>query len=396
MEEISKQKFNERKFKSLIINALKAKPAGATIADIVVGTGLPVDWVEYCTRKLLSDFPCRLRTNQYGELIYIFDLHKKKKSFTHLLLSLVQPGSRFHKAYRKQKFLYQTLSYIFGETQKGKDRLLIEKIILNYIRHNNGEIVVAEIVQITGWSIYQAETQAAQLLANYHGEVEVTDEGVIIYRFEDLAHIDMLSKEIMESLKIWERPLHERKMNDNDEETNQKLEKLNKRNLVASFLTSFIGGGLLFSQHAGILGNLLLFGSASLLSFSTFFFLIPAFRKFFVYLENEKIRVKNVETFMLKGIFNRINSQIFPEKDLKKLIQESKPIQHYHYWWNRIIPSSVFEYSFILTSTYHRELLLEKKAIELEADIHVDQNGDIYYDFTRLNQELNTIAKKRT
>ncbi|MDX2305480.1 MAG: hypothetical protein NW226_21895 [Microscillaceae bacterium] len=398
MEKIHQDKYQEKKYKTLILKALKQKKEGATIADVVVLTGLLIDWVEYTLRLLMAEYPCRLKINDKDELVYIFDFETPTKNWQQILLEWAKSSHTIKHLQKPKQFIYQTLSYIFGEKRKAKDRLFIEKIILHYIRHNQGKVVIAELIQVTGWSVYQAEIQATRLLANYHGEVEITEEGVIIYHFEELARQQLTvseQQEVIESLKIWERPIPERKMNDNDEITNQKLEKFNKTNLFTSSLVSMITGALIINQPFGFLANLLLLGSTTALSFSAVFFLLPAIRKFFVFLENEKIRSKNVETYLLKGIFNRINSRISPDKDLKKLLHESKPLKEYAFWWNRYLSSSVFEYSLILTSTYHRELLLQKKALELEAEINVDQNGDLYYDFERLNKELEIIAQQR-
>lgn len=395
MDSLDFSKYNEKAYKRLLVKAIKQKPEGLTLSDMVVLSGLPTDWVEFTLRKLLGDFPCRLKTNPKGELVYVFDLERKQSPFAQALLNWAKSSSNSPYLRKSKQVLHQTISYIVGEGKRRKDRLFSEKIILNYLRANQGNIVVAELVQILGCSIYEAETQAARLLSLYQGEVEVTEEGVIIYKFEDLAEETEVQEEISESLKVWERPLPERKMNDNDEQTNKKLEKYNKRNLVSSSVMASLAGGLMISQQFGIWANVLLFASTTAMSFSAAFFLIPAVRQFLVYLENDKIRMKNVETYLLKGIFNRLHSHISPEKDLKKLIQEIRPSKTYEYWWNRYVPPSVFEYSMILTSTYHRELLLEKKALELEAEISVDQNGDRYYDFERLNRELHIIAERR-
>ena len=394
---MNEKKYNEKQYKALILKALQQKIQGVTIADIVILTGLPTDWVEFTLRKLLGEYPCRLRTNQKDELVYFFDFSAKSKHWQQKLLSWINPSTKKSKKYSyfPQKHIHQTLSYIFGETKKQKDKLFTEKIILNYIRHKGGNIVVAELIQITGWSIYQAEIYAARLLADYNGEVKVTDTGVIIYEFEELAQMDEESKDITQSLKIWERPIPEKQMNDNDEKTNLKLEKINRRSLTISSLGSATSGTLLLSGYAGFWLSLSLTISVSVLSFSSIVFLAPLLRKFFVYLENEKIRVQNVETFMLKGIFNRIQSHIAPEKDLKKMMHESKPSRFYAYWWNQQISSASFEYALVLTSSYQREMLLEKKALELEAEISVDTNGDLYYDFERLGRELETIEKLR-
>lgn len=86
----------------------------------------------------------------------------------------------------KESFLHKMFSYLFGETKTKVDDLLIEKHLLRFISQNQGKIVVAEIVKLTGWGVRQAQEEAAQLMANYNGDVFVTDEGVIVYQFDDL------------------------------------------------------------------------------------------------------------------------------------------------------------------------------------------------------------------
>jgi hypothetical protein len=341
MENLSKKEFDAKDFKKRILKAIRQQSQGSTIADLVVLTGLPIDWVEYLVRELLGEYPCRLRTNTRDELVYLFDLSKKSESLRVIwhdwikLKSEKTPNNR----------LYVFLEKLLRDTPEIKDRLFLEKVILNYIRHSEGKIVVAELVQITGWSIYQAETQVVRLLADYNGTVSVTEDGVIIYQFTELANNSEDSNDISASLKVWERPLPEAEVND-------------------EYPTNPI-------QIFRFLYNL------------------------YLDWQNEKVRLKNVETFLLKGIFNRLQSHITPEKDLKRIIQEAKPTKQYEFWWNRFMSASGFEFAFVTTSTYQRETILQKKALELEAQINVDENGNLYYDFERLQRELDTIQKLR-
>lgn len=349
MENLSKKEFNEIDFKKRILKAIRGQNQGLSVPDLVVLTGLPTEWVEYLVREMLGEYPCRLRTNEREELVYIFDLSKKSLSLRKILHNWAQEKAKKNPTYKFFRFLENILQ----DTPEIKDRLFLEKVILQYIRANQGKIVVAELIQITGWSIYQAETEAVRILADYHGEVKVTDDGVIVYTFDELTQVPstqdkslvIKNQEITESLKVWERPLAEQEVNDE------------------------------YPHNP----------------FQVFRFLYNLYLDW----QNEKIRLKNVETYLLKGIFNRIQQHITPEKDLKKLIYEIKPQKNYEYWWNRFMSSAGFEYSFVTTSTYQRETLLQKKALELEANIDVDEQGNMYYDFERLNLELKTIQKLR-
>lgn len=91
-----------------------------------------------------------------------------------------------HDLSSKESFLHKMFSYLFGETKTKVDDLWIEKHLLRFISQNKGKMVVAEIVKLTGWGVRKAQEEAAQLMANYNGDVFVTDEGVIVYQFDDL------------------------------------------------------------------------------------------------------------------------------------------------------------------------------------------------------------------
>lgn len=162
--QIKEINYNEKLFKKLIKKALKKDPnQGYTIADIIVATGLSNDWVEYALPQLLKEYPCRLETNNENELVYVFDFDAGQNRVTRRLKQWLQKRNP-----QKKNIVRQLVAYIFGVTNELKDKWFTEKIVLHYLRSNGGKIVIAELVQLTGWSIRQAETEAVQLLANYN------------------------------------------------------------------------------------------------------------------------------------------------------------------------------------------------------------------------------------
>lgn len=386
--EIKEVAYNEKLFKKLIKKALKKDPQqGYTITDIVLATGLSTNWVNYTLPKLLKDYPCRLETNNKNELTYVFDFEAGENRVNRWLQK---------RNPKKRNALRQMVAYVFGVSRQLKDIRLTEKIILHYLRSNNGRIVIAELIQLTGWSIRQAETEAVQLLANYNGDVEVTKKGVIIYKFDDFAQPSDEDLDISESLKIWERPIPERQLNDNEEGVNEKLKKFNRLNLRIAAIAPFVMGGLFYLLKGYVPSDVLLLSAGLPLSFSTLFYTIPAVRKLQISMENEKIRRQNVERYVLKAIFHRIRQQIRPELHINLLIDEVKPKKNYLYWWNpRVVDQSMFDVLMMLTCTYDKEAIFREKALELDADIDVDNEGEICYDFDRLNLELDAVAQNR-
>ncbi|HAS40528.1 MAG TPA: hypothetical protein DCS93_08615 [Microscillaceae bacterium] len=383
--------YNQRQYKKLIKKALKKEAnKGFTIHDIVVATGLSPDWISHTLPKLIKEYPCRLETNEKNELVYIFDFENTQNRFVKKVTRWLE------KRKSKPNLFRQLVAYVFGVSNQLKDQWFTEKIILHYLRSNNGKIVTAELVQLTGWSIRQAETEAVQLLANYNGEVDVTPEGIIMYCFDDLAEVSDENEHISESLKIWERPVPERELNENEVGVNEKLKKLNQWNLRLAGLAPVVVGGLFYFLKGSVPTDILLLSAGLPISLSTLFYTVPAIRKLRLSIENERIRRQNVERYVLKAIFHRIHQQIRPEKHINLLIDDVKPKKNYLYWWNpKVVDQSMFDVLMMLTCTYDKEAIFKEKAFGLQANMDVDNEGEICYDFDRLNLELETVNQYR-
>ena len=385
--------YNHRLFKKLIKKALKKESTkGFTISDMVVATGLSPDWIQHTLPKLLKEYPCRLETNEKHELVYIFDFEGGQNRIVRKVKKWLERRSS-----KKAHLLQQLVAYVFGVSHQLKDQWMTEKVILHYLRSNDGKIVIAELVQLTGWSIRQAETEAVQLLGNYSGEVEVSPEGVIVYCFDNLAEESEENLHISESLKIWERPVPQRKLNKNELSVNERLKKLNQWNLKIAGIAPIVVGGLFYFLKGTVPTDVLLLSAGLPISLSTIFYTVPAIRKLRISIENERIRRQNVERYILKAIFHRIHQQIRPEKHINMLIDEVKPKKNYLYWWNpKVVDQSMFDVLMMLTCTYDKEAIFKEKALALDANMDVDSEGEICYDFDRLNLELEVVNKHRS
>lgn len=388
MRDFPKDPSSLREYQKVLVPILREHPEGITFADLLVASGLAADWVEFTLRALMEDYSCRLKTHPDGTLIYIFEIPKAPRSL------LSKKWAQWSQS-APLAFFGQTWSYIFGEKARRKDEREQEKIILNFLKHKQGKLVIAELVQLCGGSIYEAEVLATRLLSRYQGEVEVTDEGVIIYSFPDLSYQALPNSDIPESLKVWERPVPDKQMNSNAPQINSRLEKTYKQNLYLSAMATVVCSGLVLTGQWGWLGEFFLFMSGGMFGVSSMFFLIPTLRKRFIRKENDRIRLQNVERHVLKSIFKHAEDQIRPEKDLKRIIFDSNPQVKYQYLWNPRVHASSYSYWLTLTSSYHRESIMHKKALELEADISVNEQGDLVYTFDRLQREMSTISRIR-
>ena len=425
---IDKKAYDEKAFKKILIEFLKKQPNGATQNEMMITTGLSKDWVELAVRSLLNDFPARLEPNTQQELIYIFDFSEEAATpllkqvldllwkgftfffkvwivlmlFTYLLfyvlvlaigVSLLTRSSTvieevlagLWKALRDvfrmlgqgkdgavlsdNGYIHQIFSYVFGQTRGEVDDLALEKVLLSYISQNQGKIVVAEVVKLTGWSVRKAQEEAAQLLANYHGDAMVTDEGVIVYTFADLESIkptnngNGIEKEV---LPIWERLIPHRKMNDNDKGINNTILYINAFNWIMSIIGPFILVYIFFDEAQQQYPPDWFFTWVMVVPFcySFLFWLIPWLRRIGVTAENRRIDAINQENQFLKPIFEQVDQRIYRDKATNQLMLIGDKF-----------------------SAQDAGKLLDKKAIELEAESNSDAQG-MYYVFEQLQLDL--------
>jgi hypothetical protein len=74
--------------------------------------------------------------------------------------------------------------FVFGPTEPPVDPRENERRILAEIRAGKGRIGLGDVMRVTGLPRDKADPMMARLMLDYDGEVEVSDEGGIYYRFE--------------------------------------------------------------------------------------------------------------------------------------------------------------------------------------------------------------------
>ncbi len=79
----------------------------------------------------------------------------------------------------------RTWYYLFGETDV-RTPLEEEKELLTYLRAKKGLITNADIMALLGLTWEEADKVGTRLVASYEGELDITDDGVAVYRFPNL------------------------------------------------------------------------------------------------------------------------------------------------------------------------------------------------------------------
>lgn len=213
-------------------------------------------------------------------------------------------------------------SFVFGEEDPNRDRETLEKkAFVSYLRKRRGVVSLPELMTLTEQNPSQAEARITSLCAEFGGSPEVTDEGTVVYRFDEI----LLSGEkqnqdvsftpgppppLLKKLKIF---------SSNPQKMNFWFGLINGVNLLfgSYFLYNTVNIGRIVDEAvlrgSGIYGMVYYFldqmglnalpiiriglGLTPLL-FSALFWLIPALRSWLLKRENNGIRMDN-----FRGVF---------------------------------------------------------------------------------------------
>ena len=96
--------------------------------------------------------------------------------------------SRSNGSKKKGRPLHKAIfSFVFGEDDPNMDRLTLEKKeFVAFLRKRRGVVSLPELMVLTGASPEMAESQITRLCAEFGGSPEVTEEGTIVYRFDEI------------------------------------------------------------------------------------------------------------------------------------------------------------------------------------------------------------------
>jgi hypothetical protein len=90
-------------------------------------------------------------------------------------------------ALEKPSLAERTWFHLFGADGLAQTPLAREKELLTYLRAKRGFLTNADIIALLGVTWEEADRIGTRLVATYDGELDLTDAGVAIYRFANLA-----------------------------------------------------------------------------------------------------------------------------------------------------------------------------------------------------------------
>jgi hypothetical protein len=221
-------------------------------------------------------------------------------------------------------------SFVFGDGDPNKDWEEREsKAVIAYIQSNRGVISLAEYMAFSGKNSAEAEEAILAFCSRYGGSPEVTEEGTIVYRFDDL-----LLRADSKKFSELSPPIKRLKtFSVNPKKLNGWFIAINAVNLLfgSYFLyNSFASGPLVTEMQYQSASYLYAFTHYLLstisadplgiirgalgfvpLVFSLFFWIIPAVRRFLEAKENENIKLVNFKRLGFSKIWaNPVNVEL--------------------------------------------------------------------------------------
>jgi hypothetical protein len=352
-----------------------------------------------------SNSNSRSRNNSGGGFFlaaHIFDLIIRLWFYSELTRSTegsYRPSGRRRGERAGQPLHKAVFSFVFGEKDpnSGADEAE-KKALIAYLCANRGLISLPEYMAITGLGPGEAEGGILAFCAEFGGYPEATEEGTIIYRFQDiLLRADRGDRPAAEAAsgrvppQSW-APRRLRAFSANSKTMNTWFGIINSVNLFFGtyFLYQAFNTGIIrttehlqasprlyaiayamASSFAGNPHSFILVGLGLVpLLFSFFFWLIPALRYARLGTQNQEIKKRNLRKNGFRVIWEKIRG--IRTADLGNPAPEYSP----------------------KAPEAEREKLIVEMGSYSQPDVEVDEGGTVY-NFTELAREKEALAASR-
>ena len=286
---------------------------------------------------------------------------------------------------RKEKSrqpLYKAVfSFVFGEDEPNREWEEREnKAIIEYIQAKRGVISIVEYMAFSGKDSLEAEESILSFCVKFGGSPEVTDEGTIVYRFDDL-----LLRADSKNFAELSPPVKRLKI------FSANLKKMNAGLIIINAVNLIFGSYFLYHSFTpepssylyGVIYHLMeVFTSdpASIIRvalglipfvFSVLFWLIPAVRRFLMGKENENIKLVNFKRLGFSKIWQSPNN--VETGSLVPSAAECRPKN----------PAAAGD-----------RVIKDMSAVS-RVEVEQGENGKMFYSFTELEKEKRALEKYR-
>lgn len=192
-------------------------------------------------------------------------------------------------------FYKKVFAFVFGPDEPTRSREEQDREALRFIRARRGVVSATDYVQLTGLELHEADEELARLMAAHEGDVQVTDDGTLLYVFPELMVSAHGAVQEREPAPAWRRLEAARPLTGNSAGSNALIVAMNGFNLAAAATAPFF-----IFPRLGIGGTAAEIGLVWIpVAFSTVFFAVPGLRWLGVTRENTRRALRNVRKAVL-------------------------------------------------------------------------------------------------
>ncbi len=279
-------------------------------------------------------------------------------------------GRPIRQAPKSQKRFYNSVfDFVFGPKSAPVDARQEDKQLPAFLRANKGRMTATELSALGGTSLAGAEEELTRLMVEYDGEVEVADDGTLLYVFDALMpSADERGVGAAKWAWSWDQPDALPSLTGNSAGANAATAGFAGFNLIASMT---IGPAFLEKVH--LTGDPLatFFVTLFPLLFSAVFFAVPATRWL--------VRQRKLKTREKRQLRRALMREI---------------------WSAPATPRDPDELATLAAAATglpqpNARAMVEQLLKELEGDVTTDDNGKSQYVFPRLDEEQRAVQKAR-
>ena len=278
-------------------------------------------------------------------------------------------GHRWERTLDKEDrvpFYKKVFAFVFGPDRPTPTQRQLDRAKLRLIRARHGVLTTAELVEHTGSTFDEAESDLGRMVGSYDGEPLASPNGEVVYAFPGIMASVEDRRPAREPNPAWLRLENPQELTGNTTRANALVAGMNTFTFAAAASAPwFIFPRLGISGPEAFVALVLV-----PVVYSFLFFAGPLVRMTGVALENRRRRSRNVRRLLVGLVYGRA-------LDGDKPVRESEA---FHFVEKRLPDGSVSEAE--ATS------VLRSIAAELDADVSTDDKGALQYTFGEVRAQF--------
>lgn len=273
-------------------------------------------------------------------------------------------------------FYKKVFAFVFGPDEPTRSQAEKDREMLRFVRARRGVVSATDLVQMTGMELAEAEEELARLMAAHDGDVEVSDQGTLLYTFPELMVSAHGTVQEREPAPAWRRLEPARPLTGNSAGSNAMIVAMNGFNLAAAATAPFF-----IFPRLGIGGTAAEIALVWVpVAFSTVFFAVPGLRWLGVTKDNTRRALRNVRKTVL-GLVSKFSLG----GDDPAPLPESEAQQAVKALADRKVPLAAGSV----------QATLDRLVAEFDGEVDADAQGQAHFRFPAFRRAISDAHRAR-